>query len=151
MIEDSSVGPRLSREAVRKEGIKSQFIVPLMPRERVVGTLSVVVRSVRHFTKDERELLMLVGTELGVAVEKARLYEEWERVGRMFRELFEKAHDAIWVHDFDGKVLAANQQDAELSGYELEELVGENVRKFLTPQGLCWLGKRGGNCLLVRS
>jgi len=135
-IEDSSIDPRLSRDIVRKEGLKSQFVVPLESREKVVGTLSVATRSIRYFTKDERELLMLIGTELGVAVEKAELYEESQRIGAMFRELFEKAHDAIWVHDFDGKILAANRGDSELAGFQLEELTGENVSKFLSPEGL---------------
>lgn len=136
LIEDSATDPRLAREVVIKEGIVSQFIVPLMSRERVVGTLSVVVRSVRHFMREEQQLLTLIGTELGVAVEKAALGEESRRAGERFRELFEKAHDAIWVQDFEGNILAANQAAADFTGYGLDELVGMDVAGFLRPEGL---------------
>jgi len=135
-IEDSAQDPRLTREVVRKEGIRSLYVVPLKSREKIVGTLCVAVHSIRHFTTEERELLILIGTELGVAVEKVRLFEESERSGKRFRELFEKAHDAIWVHDFDGKILTANRQCSRLFGYEGEDISGEDVSRFLTHQGL---------------
>jgi len=91
---------------------------------------------VKQFTSEERELLTLIGIELGVAAEKAHFYQEAQRVGRRFREIFEKAHDAIWIQDFQGKIIAANQASSRLTGYELEELIGKHVSQFLTPQGL---------------
>lgn len=136
LVEDSSEDPRLTREVVKKEGIRSLYVVPLKSRKKIVGTLCVAVHSIRHFTTEERELLLLIGTELGVAVEKVRLFEESERSGKRFRELFEKAHDAIWVHDFDGNILTANRQCSRLFGYEGEEISGEDVSTFLTRQGL---------------
>ena len=135
-IEDSFTDTRLAREVVKKEGIVSQYIVPLMSRDKVVGTLCAFARSARHFMKEEQQLLMLIGTELGVAVEKAALSEESRRAGERFRELFEKAHDAIWVQDFEGNILAANQAAADFTGYELDELIGMDVSGFLRPEGL---------------
>lgn len=136
LIEDTLQDSRFNREVVKSEGLRSQFIVPLKSGEKIIGTFCIATHSIKDFTKDERELLMLVGAELGVAVDKARFYEESERIGKQFRELFEKANDAIWVHDFEGRTLAANQQSASLVGYEPKELIGKNVSTFLTPQGL---------------
>lgn len=136
MIEDSSTDPRLSREIVRKEGIVSQFIVPLVSRNKVVGTLSAVSRVARHFVREEQQLLQLIGTELGVAVEKAELNEQSRRVGKRFQDLFEKAHDAIWVQDSEGIIQAANQASADYTGYSLDELIGMNVSKLLWPEGI---------------
>jgi len=135
-IEDSITDPRLSREMVKKDGIGSQYIVPLKSREKVVGTLCALSRSVRLFTREEEQLLILIGTELGVAVEKAALGEESARVGKRYRELFEKANDAIWVQDLDGNILTANQATADYTGYSLDEIIGETVLKFLEPEGL---------------
>ena len=92
-----------------------------MSKEKVVGTLCAAVRSVKHFSTEEKELLVLIGAELGVALEKAALYEESERVAHRFRELFENAHDAIWIHDIEGKILAANRGLSELTGYRHED------------------------------
>jgi len=132
-IEDSSSDPRLSRGIVKQEGIGSQFIVPLMAREEVIGTLCILSRSKKKFTVEEEQLLILIGSELGVAVERAALSEEKDRAGRRYRELFARSHDAIWMQDMDGKILAANQAAAELTG---EAALGTNVARFLAPQAL---------------
>ena len=135
-IEDAAQDPRLAREAVRREGIKSLFIVPLKSRDKVVGTLCVATLTKRHFSPDERKLLTLIGVELGVAVEKAFFCQELERIGRRYQEIFEKAHDAIWIQDLSGQIIAANQAASRLTGYDLNELIGKNISQFLTPQGL---------------
>lgn len=135
-IVDSALDPRLSREVVKREGIKSQFIVPLKSKDKVIGTLCVAAHTVKQLTSEERVLLTLVGVELGVAAEKAHFYQEAQRIGRRFQEIFEKAHDAIWVQDLQGKIIAANQASARLTGYERGELIGRYVSQFLTSQGL---------------
>jgi PAS domain S-box-containing protein len=135
-VEDSPLDPRLSLEVVKREGIRSQFIVPLKSRDKVVGTLCVAVHCLRQFTSDEKELLALIGVELGVAIEKAHLYQDSQLSMRRFQELFEKAHDAIWVQDLEGKITAANQATVALTGYKPEELSSRNVAQFLTSQGL---------------
>ena len=136
LIKDSSNDPRLSREVVREEGTVSQYIVPLKSKDRVVGTLCAVAFSKRQFMREEQQLLMLIGTELGVAVEKAALGEESKRAGERYRELFEKAHDAIWVQDSKGNIQAANQAVVDYTGYSMKELIGMPVTVLLRPEGL---------------
>lgn len=135
-IKDSALDPRLSREVVKDEGLSSQFIVPLKSGDEVVGTLCMGVHRARQFTADEKELLRLIGVELGIAIQKARLYQETRLAMRRFQELFEKAHDAIWIQDLDGKIIDANQASAKLTGYKLEELIGKDITQFITPRGL---------------
>jgi PAS domain S-box-containing protein len=137
-IEDSESDPRLSRGVVKKEQIGSQFIVPLMAREEVIGTLCILSHSKKKFTREEEQLLTLIGSELGVAMERASLSEEKERVGSRYRELFIRAHDAIWMQDLEGRILLANQAAANLTGYGGGggEGLGANVARFLTPSAL---------------
>lgn len=135
-VEDFPLDPRLTREVVIQEGIKSQFIAPLKSRDKVVGTLCIGAHVLRQLSLEEKELLSLIGIELGVAIEKAHLYQGVQLAMRRFRELFEKAHDAIWVQDLEGKITAANQAAAILTGYNLDELIGRDVAQFLSPQGL---------------
>jgi len=66
-------------------------------------------------------------------VDNARLYEQEREVAEQlrvseerYRELFEKAHDAIWLHDLQGNIVAANKSFVRLTGYSLDEL--ENVK-----------------------
>jgi two-component system sensor histidine kinase DegS len=135
-----------TRMALLKEGVKSQLIVPLKSKGIVVGTLCVAMRRHRQFSNDEVGLLNAIGNQIGVAVENARLYEREREFARQlklseerYRELFESANDAIWVHDLEGNLLAANRASEKLTGFTIEELRQSNrlnVRAFLTEEGL---------------
>ncbi len=142
-IKDASKDPRLTKMAVKEEGIRSQIIVPLKSKGKVMGTLSVAMRRYRQFRPDEGELLVAIGNQIGVAVENARLYEQEHKVAEQlraseerYRKLFQNAHDAIWVHDMDGDIVSANAAAARLTGYEVEELCRMNVKSFLSGESL---------------
>ncbi len=49
-----------------------------------------------------------------------------------YRELFENALDAIWIHDLGGNIIAANRATEKLTGFTVEELTKKNVRDFMT-------------------
>jgi PAS domain S-box-containing protein len=142
-IKDASRDPRLTKMAVKEEGIRSQIIVPLKSKGKIMGTLSVAMRRYRQFRPDEGELLAAIGNQIGVAIDNARLYEQEHRVAEQlraseerYRELFQNAHEAIWVHDMDGDIVSANAAAVRLTGYEVEELCRMNVKSFLSGESL---------------
>jgi len=55
---------------------------------------------------------------------------------KSFRDLFESALDAIWVHDLKGNIQAANEAAAKLVGYPVEQLCQANVRLLLSEESL---------------
>jgi PAS domain S-box-containing protein len=83
-----------------------------------------------------------------MAVENSRLYES-ERLAaealrvseKNYRELFENASDAIWVHDLSNKIIAANSALARLTGYQRDDLIGASVSMFLSSHGLAKMDK----------
>jgi PAS domain S-box-containing protein len=129
-IEDAILDPRLTKtEEVRSENLHSQIIVPLKSRDGVMGTLSIVKRSHYKFSKDEMETALSVGAEIGGAVANARIYEKEKHLSEKlrsseekYRNLFENAHDAIWLQDFNNNIITANMACARLTGYSLTEL-----------------------------
>jgi len=132
VVKDASTDPRLTREVVKQEGIKSMLIVPMKCEEEVKGTLCIASREYRQFTEEEKELLITVASEIYICAENTRLYQEQARMleqlrdsERSYRELFESAHDAIWIHDLHGNILAANEAAARLIGFDAEEIPGE--------------------------
>jgi PAS domain S-box-containing protein len=87
------------------------------------------MRAYRKFQSDEVELLTAIGNQVGLAIENARLYQqEQEFIEQLrgseerYRELFENAHDAIWLHDLENSIIAANRSFVRLTGYTMEEL-----------------------------
>lgn len=51
-----------------------------------------------------------------------------------YRQIFENANDAIWLHDMDGNIIAANDAAAKLIGYSREELSHMNVKSLLSKE-----------------
>jgi len=143
LVEDASKDPRLTREVVRQENLQAQLIVPMRAGGRIVGTLCVAMRQPREFNVEEVELLTTIGNATGIAIENARLYQEQLEVAEQlrqseknYRELFESAHDAIWVHDLEGNILVANKASEMLTGFSIEELSNMNVKHFLSSESL---------------
>ena len=134
VVEDAPSSPLLSRHAVVIEGIRSQLIVPLKSKTKTIGTLCVIRRTPTNFYTDEVELLSSIGNQIGAGLENARLYQEMKEALRQlqlseerYRDLFENASDAIWLHDFDGNTLAANAACEKITGYSSEELQSMTV------------------------
>jgi len=117
------------------------LIVPLKSKEKVMGTLCIGMRGYRTFSQDEVDLLTNVGNQIGVAVENVRLYQQQREFTEQlraseerYRELFENAHDAIWLHDLDQNIIAANNSCVGLTGYTLEELQNIRARDLISKE-----------------
>lgn len=130
IVDDATTDPLLSRQVVVIEGIRSQLIVPLRSRGGVVGTLCVAKRMPGQFHMGDMALLSSIGNALGAGLENASLYQEMKQALTLlrqseekYRDLFENACDAIWLHDLDGNMLAANKACEKLTGYSPKELM----------------------------
>lgn len=128
-LEDVSKETTPTSMTLAAEWIRSQLIVPLKSKGKVLGTLWVASRSKRHLAPEVVELITAIGYQIGVAVDNAHLYEQERRFveqlrvsEQRYRELFENAHDAIWLHDLDETIIAANRSFVRLTGYALQEL-----------------------------
>jgi PAS domain S-box-containing protein len=69
-------------------------------------------------------------------IELEEAQTELQSSEQRYRSLFEDAHDAIWFQDMDGKIVACNAANARLTGYDKDELIGKNVKEFLSPEAL---------------
>ena len=143
LVLDASSDPRLTRSAVIRNKIHPMLIVPMKSKGEVIGTLCVGMRRPRTFLPDEVDLLSTIAGQLASALTNARLYEEAKEIAdqlyksaRDYRNLFENSHDAIWFHDIDGKILAANKASEELTGYPTDEFIGGNIKEFMDTEML---------------
>jgi len=93
-----------------------------------------------HFTAspirdNNGEIIGAIET-LGDITERKTAEEALLKSEKSFRDLFESAFDAIWVHDLEGNIQVANEAAAKLVGYTVEELYQANIRLFLTEESL---------------
>ena len=155
VVENVPADPLFGSTLLREEGLQSVLIVPLMSKGEVMGTLGVGARSVHHFPSDEVDLLTAIGEQISMTVKNARLYEK-ERLAtealriseRNYRELFENASDAIWVHDLNGRILASNSAFERLAGYKRDDLISANVSILLPSHDMTKVDKEAHDKVL---
>ncbi len=61
---------------LEKEGLVTLIGVPLMAKGRVVGAMNLANKRRRAFSKEDIDILASIGSQIGVAIENARLYQE---------------------------------------------------------------------------
>jgi PAS domain S-box-containing protein len=80
--------------SLQREKLNTLVHVPLTAKGCILGSMCVGTRQDRQFDADEQELLKAIGSQIAVAIENARLYEEGQIKERMRGELFKKAINA---------------------------------------------------------
>jgi signal transduction histidine kinase/CheY-like chemotaxis protein len=66
-------------KTLKREGVESFIEVPVRADEKVLGIIQLASRTVRKFKTEEVNLLETIGNQMGVAVQRAQLYEETRR------------------------------------------------------------------------
>ena len=62
-----------------QEGLKAVGCIPLKSGQRVLGLLAIASRQRETVSQRDREILIAIGHQIGMAIENARLYEEEQR------------------------------------------------------------------------
>jgi sigma-B regulation protein RsbU (phosphoserine phosphatase) len=68
-----------SRYVHAVKDVRSELVIPLLVKDRVIGVFDLESPELDAFTKEHAELLTLLASQAAVAIENARLYEEIRR------------------------------------------------------------------------
>ena len=96
---------------------RSLVSIPLKYRENVTGFLNLAATSAKPFHTSRKFFFSILGNQIGLALENARLYHELRRSESRYRRVFEGVKDMIFVTDGDGHLLDLNPAGVELLGY----------------------------------
>ena len=148
IIQDITTNSPFGRQMLVTEGIRSQLVVPLQSKGRVIGTLCVAKRTPGKFHADEVSLLSSIGNAIVAGVENTRLYQNMKQAltqlgqsEERYRDLFENAYDAIWVHDLEGNMVAANKACKTLTRYSTEDLMNLNICQLMSDDSRSCIGQ----------
>jgi PAS domain S-box-containing protein len=68
---------------------------------------------------------------------RRKVVEEALRVSEeRYRELFENAKDALYVHDLSGRYVSLNRAAEKLIGFSRDEIIGKHFSNFVVPRDL---------------
>jgi PAS domain S-box-containing protein len=97
--------------------------VPLWSNGEVIGVLGIAFDEQVSFDSSDLEILNQVAQIASLALENARAEEALRQSEKRFRELFNTANDAIFIHDLEGQMLEVNNVACEHFGYLRPELL----------------------------
>lgn len=165
MLEDRPVIVNALTEDVRASpiirdmvGVTKFAAVPMRTAEGPIGVLSVVNREA-DFGEADLRILERMASQLAVAVEKIRLFEEASEATRELRAAFDAIAGGMAVVDTDGFILRHNARLATITGRaESENLSGHSLYEALLgapevpsahdPIGTALIGREVGRGLM---
>jgi signal transduction histidine kinase/GAF domain-containing protein len=111
----------------RRAATHTCLSVPLVARDRPIGSLDVHRDEVRHFGPDDVRLMQIVASQAAVAIENARLYGAIAHERRLLAATVQGMRDGLILEDASGRVLYVNEVAGSLLGCGVEELHGMNM------------------------
>jgi nitrate/nitrite-specific signal transduction histidine kinase len=97
VVQDISSDERLTVGEVAAHAYHAAASFPLISRSNVLGTLFVVSHEFRPFSQQDIGLLTAIGQQVGVAIEKTRLYNQAEQRMRELEALY-RADEKLLTH-----------------------------------------------------
>ena len=130
----------LHLDLLRELGLASYICVPLVARDRVVGTISFVLEAGGRYGPEDLLLAEELAGRAATAIDNARLYEAQQHATAEAREsqartsaIMESSLDAVVAMDHLGRVLEFNTAAERTFGRLREDVLGEDLAALIIP------------------
>ena len=109
-----------------KDGFRSAITVPLVSKDKLIGTLVILSEREKAYGSRERVILERMASQIAPAVENSSLYEDAIRLG----VAVDAVGEGICITGLEGGIEFVNPALQELLGYGAADLLGEPVSKL---------------------
>jgi PAS domain S-box-containing protein len=137
VILDDASRPNLFSEDdyLRGRRAKSILCLPLIKQGRLTGLLYLENTLTSHaFTPDRSAVLELLAAQAAISLENTRLYSDLQEREAKVRRLVDSNIIGIFILDFEGRIIEANEAFLHMLGLSRDDLVAGRVRwTDLTP------------------
>jgi PAS domain S-box-containing protein len=137
VILDDASRPNLFSEDdyLRGRQAKSILCIPLIKQGRSMGLIYLENTLTAHaFTRDRIAILELLAAQAAISLENTRLYSDLREREAKVRRLFDSNIIGIYIWDFQGRIIDANDAFLDIVGYSREDLIsGRLSYPGLTP------------------
>jgi phosphoserine phosphatase RsbU/P len=101
------------------ESVRSELAVPLMVRGKCVGVLDIQSRHLDYFTRDQQNILTLLGSRLAIAIENARLFEKVKAQADTLLLLSEVGRETSAILEVEELLRRAAEQTKRVIDYQI--------------------------------
>ena len=113
---------------LRSRQPKSILCLPLIKQGRLTGLLYLENTLTSHaFTPDRIAVLELLAAQAAISLENTRLYSDLQEREAKVRRLVDSNIIGIYIWDFQGRIIDANEAFLEMVGYSREDLISGRV------------------------
>ncbi|MBI4528088.1 MAG: GAF domain-containing protein [Deltaproteobacteria bacterium] len=103
---------------LKREGVHSAILVPVQAQQKVLGVIQFGSRTPRVFQPHEVSLLEAVGNQMGLVIQKARLFEEVQRQSQKIQALYSVTSTVS--HSLDANTIAQAALRATVEALKLD-------------------------------
>ena len=120
---------------IRQHQARSILCLPLINQAKLIGVLYLENNLAPHvFTPARIAVLKLLASQAAISLENTRLYRDLAEREAKIRRLVDANIIGIFIWDFEGQILEANDAFLRMVGYDREDLVAGRLRwTDLTP------------------
>jgi len=132
-IEDTWTDPLMEtvHDKLRSLDIRSMLIVPLVVKDKVVGSIGLdAVGRKRRFTPEEVALALTIANQAAIAVGNARLYKKLIESETRFRDVTSNAGEWVWEINTKGRYIYSSSAITRILGYSPEEVLAKSYSDF---------------------
>jgi len=115
-VSDTSKDPRYINAIA---SVRSELAVPLIVRGKCVGVLDIQSRHLDYFTRDQQNILTLLGSRLAIAIENARLFEKVKAQADTLLLLSEVGRETSAILDVEELLRRAAEQTKRVIDYQI--------------------------------
>ncbi len=113
---------------IRQHHARSILCMPLLNQGKLVGVLYLENNLTPHvFTSGRLAVLKFLASQAAISLENAGLYRDLKEREAKIRRLVDSNIIGIFIWDFEGQILEANEAFLHMVGYDHEELVGGRI------------------------
>jgi PAS domain S-box-containing protein len=114
--------------AVTQYGLRCYLGKPVIFGGACVGSLCVLYRENMQPSDEDKKLLSIVSSAIGVEEERKRAEDALRESEESYRSLFENNVTGVYRSSIDGEILDCNAAFARLLGYDREQILGKGAR-----------------------
>ena len=136
ILDDAAAQPVFAADPyIRERQARSILCLPLISQDRLNGVLYLennLARSV--FAPARTAVLKLLASQAAIALENTHLYRDLAEREAKIRRLAEANIIGVFIGDFDGRIVEANDAFLRIVGYDRDDLTAGRINwKGLTP------------------